>query len=120
MGEVLILWPRERDTAQQGQAEEERPYQAHVLPYVHGNQAARGSEGGGRMSEFIIECEYDFDDGWIPGEHREEIVRCRDCKHYEYWTFRDGRIAADCARGGDYLFDTEPNGFCAWGERRQQ
>lgn len=47
---------------------------------------------------------------------REEIVRCRDCKHYEYWEFRDGRAAHDCARGGDYLFDTEPDGFCAWGE----
>lgn len=51
---------------------------------------------------------------------REEIVRCRDCKHYEYWEFRDGRTAHDCARGGDYLFDTEPDGFCAWAERKEK
>lgn len=49
-----------------------------------------------------------------------EIVRCRDCKHYEYWEFRDGRTAHDCARGGDYLFDTEPDGFCKWAERRNE
>lgn len=48
-----------------------------------------------------------------------QVVRCRDCKHYKYWEFRDGRTAHDCARGGDYLFDTEPDGFCAWGERRE-
>ena len=64
------------------------------------------------MSEYI----YERSSG---RQHRkEEIVRCRDCRHYEYWEFRDGSIARDCARGGDYLFDTEPNGFCSWGERR--
>lgn len=43
-------------------------------------------------------------------EKREEIVRCRDCKHLvahgagcSYWDFCD-------------VYDT--NGFCAWGERR--
>lgn len=46
-----------------------------------------------------------------------EVVRCKDCKFYEYWVFRDGRTAHDCARGGDYLFDTEPDGFCAWGKK---
>lgn len=67
------------------------------------------------MSEYIIECDYDFDEGWIPDEQREEIVRCCDCKYYElvpedsgdwcgYWT---DRIYAD-VRG---------SGFCAWGER---
>lgn len=47
-----------------------------------------------------------------------QVVRCRDCKHYEYWEFRDGRTAHDCARGGDYLFDVEPDGFCAWGIKK--
>lgn len=77
------------------------------------------------MSEYIVRMPPD-----MPYEIRAElnawyvesepIVRCRDCKHYEYWEFRDGRTAYDCARGGDYLFDTEPDGFCAWGERREQ
>lgn len=34
----------------------------------------------------------------------EEIVRCRDCKHYEYCRFHANR-------------PDKPNGFCAWGER---
>lgn len=63
------------------------------------------------MSEYIIECDYDFDEGWIPGEHREEIVRCRDCAHFDTDEF------------GGYctLFDFEDfmgmeNRFCAWGK----
>lgn len=77
------------------------------------------------MSEYIIhykdaETLYEHMDFPFELEEylREPIVRCRDCKHYEYWEFRDGRIAHDCARGGEYVFDTEPNGYCAWGERR--
>lgn len=74
------------------------------------------------MSEFIIECEYDFDDGWIPGEHREEIVRCRDCKHYyevdEYHP--NGNYDRRCCKYFDsYDDEVEPDGFCKWGERRQ-
>lgn len=43
---------------------------------------------------------------------REEIVRCRDCKHYiedeaEYYHY--------C---GSWCEQVEPDGFCAWGERR--
>lgn len=63
------------------------------------------------MSEFVIECWYDIDDGWIAGEYREEIVRCRDCTHNkkgacEHWDYCD--------------IDSNINGFCAWGERRSE
>ena len=78
------------------------------------------------MREYIVRVD-ESDERWHYVEQQytyffgypitEEIVRCRDCKHYEYWEFRDGRTAHDCARGGDYLFDTESDGFCAWGER---
>lgn len=42
----------------------------------------------------------------------EEIVRCRDCKHYtddemEYYHY--------C---GSWCEQVDPDGFCAWGERR--
>lgn len=42
----------------------------------------------------------------------EEVVRCRDCKHYtddemEYYHY--------C---GSWCEQVEPDGFCAWGERR--
>lgn len=64
------------------------------------------------MGEYIIECEYDFDDGWIPGEQREEIVRCRDCKHYNTELYR----YISCELLGRYV---EPDSFCAWGERQE-
>ena len=93
------------------------------------------------MIEFIIECEYDYDDGWIPGEHREEIVRCRDCKWFtpEYF-YEEERgygvkeILSDPPTCGNpercsHHYDsftkktvpvhivTDPDGFCAWGVR---
>lgn len=74
------------------------------------------------MSEYVMEY-----DGWAEGipiceylkvrdtmhsRKREEIVRCRDCKHYtedemEYYHF--------C---GSWCEQVEPDGFCAWGERK--
>lgn len=72
------------------------------------------------MSEFIIECEYDFDDGWIPGEHREEIVRCRDCKHFTpkgTHKFENGKTNADyCTYVRGWMLQITPDGFCKWGE----
>lgn len=74
------------------------------------------------MSEYIVRMPSDMPyeikaelNAWYVNS--EPIVRCKDCKYYEFWEFRDGRTAHDCARGGAYLFDTEPDGFCAWGER---
>lgn len=76
------------------------------------------------MNEYIIECEYDSDEGWIPGEHREGIVRCRDCKFGEQQIVRFSPdpifvCLADWCKGseGDNpLVDID--GFCAWGERK--
>lgn len=58
------------------------------------------------MSEFI----YD----WTPNKQhqKEEIVRCRDCRYASYdsrWCYRQ--------TNADALF-IRPDGFCAWGERR--
>ena len=64
------------------------------------------------MSEYIME--------YLPDTtciEREEVVRCRDCKHYKD---RNGAILPSlvCQRLGYYNFKVEPDGFCAWGERR--
>lgn len=67
------------------------------------------------MSEYIIECEYDFDKGWIPGEHREEIVRCSDCK----WMSKDTVHYKACYRLHAIEFMVEPDGFCAWSCRKE-
>lgn len=61
------------------------------------------------MSEKIVVT--DVHEGyWY--ETGEEIVRCRDCRHYtededEYYHY--------C---GSWCEQVEPDGFCAWGERR--
>ena len=52
--------------------------------------------------------------GVMLSRQREEIVRCRDCRfadedHYGAW----GRTW-NCERFGD----VEPDGFCAWSERK--
>lgn len=59
--------------------------------------------------EFICQADY------FCSDRREEIIRCRDCKHkYEYWDHEwcshnhneDGESRMVCAEG-----------FCSWAER---
>ena len=69
-------------------------------------------------------------DPWTDEERLsdEEIVRCRDCKHYvpEYGYSEErgfGQIEylmepPGCARSKAIQITVDPNGFCAWGERR--
>lgn len=50
----------------------------------------------------------------------DEIVRCKDCKHYREseWV-----IATDVSHVCHFFADgvqVEPDGFCAWGERREE
>ena len=67
------------------------------------------------MTEHIYAS--DGDHHWLTGE---EIVRCRDCKHCNdegihtpaYFCLNDHFVRPS------YAMPTEPNGFCAWGERR--
>lgn len=50
-----------------------------------------------------------------------EIVRCRDCKHYyEAENYHpSGNYVMRCCKYFDtYNDEVEPDGFCAWGERR--
>ena len=59
---------------------------------------------------------------WLPV--REEIVRCKDCKHMHtvrHWLGMDVDecwLHADCESGALGKERTEPDGFCAWGVRR--
>lgn len=41
----------------------------------------------------------------------EPIVRCRDCKFYEPNTYSHFTCEL-------LMFSVEPDGFCAWGERK--
>ena len=68
------------------------------------------------MTEYIIDfARYEIDeDGEIFYPNAQEVVRCRDCKHFTY---------ADAAHGDDDWcakhehIGWSVNGFCAWGER---
>lgn len=47
--------------------------------------------------------------GWMPIEGDiEEVVRCKDCKHYE-----DSQCSLQ-----EYLYHRDDD-FCSWGERRE-
>ena len=47
-----------------------------------------------------------------------EIVRCRDCKHYKAWVLARPQNGGDCRLNKNEV-DVMPDGFCAWGERRE-
>lgn len=73
------------------------------------------------MSEHIIETEISNGALFIPYQSklseavREEIVRCRDCRY-----FMRGNL---CSRQDEWnefhWLDVEPDGFCAWAERKE-
>ena len=44
----------------------------------------------------------------------EPIVHCKDCK---YWHDPDENKWGDCYEWGGY---SEENGYCSWGERREE
>lgn len=51
----------------------------------------------------------------------ERIVRCKDCKHYgcEWVSKEVTPYFKACYRLHAIEFMVEPDGYCAWGERRQ-
>lgn len=52
----------------------------------------------------------------------EEIVRCRDCKHFTpkgTHKFENGKVNADyCKYVRGWMLQITPDGFCKWGERK--
>ena len=49
----------------------------------------------------------------------ERIVRCRDCTHYMTWANGYSFCSAFSIGATGDPFPGEPDGFCAWGERRE-
>lgn len=64
------------------------------------------------MSEHIYGSVALYDIPEFRLEKREEIVRCRDCK-----CFATNIHGSYCKKSITWL--SEPNGFCAWGVRRE-
>ncbi len=83
----------------------------------------------GRMGEYIISDEQIAENRRLKGRMLlilPVIVRCRDCKHkhtVRHWLGMDVDecwLHADRESGALGKERTEPDGFCAWGERREQ
>nr|DAY77139.1 MAG TPA: hypothetical protein [Caudoviricetes sp.] len=92
-----------------------------------------GRNGGGLMAEYVItdeEIVAVIRKAYEAGKAGREVytvrdylnrplVRCRDCKHYYEHSEEDlvYCINRPILRGDKYV-ETEPYGYCAWGERR--
>ena len=93
------------------------------------------------MTEYIItEDEYRaaMSKAYEAGKERREIytardyltrplVRCRDCKHSRYTPelcYSDERFHCTLQRQivgtFEYVFYCDPDGYCAWGERKEE
>ena len=54
---------------------------------------------------------------WDSATKRVDVVRCRDCKHYDTADF-DGNILCGCTLHSAML-DITPDSFCSYGERKE-
>ena len=45
-----------------------------------------------------------------------QVVRCRDCKHYELYRTNHHGIMYRCIDEHGHSHKRDPDGFCAWGE----
>jgi hypothetical protein len=71
------------------------------------------------MTEYIVVC----DEKGIPEyprKIREEIVRCRDCKWFDDEYTEPGVCYLPNGDGGFASWCVEPDGFCAWAERKSE
>ena len=68
-------------------------------------------------SEFIVRCEHianniwDVSHRWVDSGECDEVVRCLDCRWYAH-------LRMMCRRADFTVL--EPDGYCKWGERRDQ
>ena len=76
------------------------------------------------MSEYVCEVAFGvevYGNGMLRGyerieERREEIVRCRDCVH---WRKPNDYERSKCT-GAMAFVEPTCDGYCAWGERREE
>ena len=50
-----------------------------------------------------------------PTVYAVEVVRCRECKHYE---IHKPKVLENCERNG-YIIPMKPDDFCSYGERKE-
>ena len=66
------------------------------------------------MTEYIVKFHHDERGIVKTWDEVGELIRCKDCKHYEQWT--NHKI---CMLLGSYYGDTKPNDYCSNAERRE-
>ena len=68
------------------------------------------------MCEYVFEIDESRADalGNMPCERREEIVRCRDC----VYMWKEGTLCI-FFDDGEKPAIVEPDGYCAWGRKRE-
>lgn len=82
-------------------------------------------QDGCDTSEYVMRVSKTPKEGIYAYEEVEELVRCRDCKHMHTvlsWLGIDVDecwLRADPETGALGKNPTEPDGYCAWGERRE-
>lgn len=87
-------------------------------------------ENGGKMNEpksYLIEIAGQMPDV-IYERALQEVVRCRDCQHARHYHPLNLRTGKPCEKYEEWFCDwhsnaegaseVEPDGFCAWGERK--
>ena len=81
------------------------------------------------MTEYIVDVQFASDFNADNMRHfeldvrsRKEVVRCRDCKHFTPKgadKFENGKTNMDyCTYIRGWMLQITPDGFCAWGDRR--
>lgn len=69
------------------------------------------------MTAYIVEADCEYSDEM----HQviERVVRCKNCKYYDHEDLFDDEMWW-CTRGAsdENVFEVEPDGFCAWGEMK--
>ena len=70
------------------------------------------------MSERIVSSKVVSDgwESWIETEEREEIVRCRDCRHYMDYEYEFEPNLGYCRKHDRE--EVRDSWYCAWAERR--
>lgn len=76
------------------------------------------------MSEYIITCDEETA-SWIGNDvdSIQPLVRCMECAKWHPCNIKDGLLYGECdkwKRRDSYCVPTtHANGFCAWGERKE-
>ena len=61
--------------------------------------------------------------GYVDGDLFAPVVRCRDCQHFTpkgTYKFSNGKVNDDfCYYVRGWRLQITPDGYCAWGERKE-